>query len=70
MDTQIDVGKYVTRRLLVSDPDLLGRIPGDDKWSGSCAWYVGSPAFAELVKAISKGDSTTEDTILRLWGVR
>lgn len=70
MDTSDNVGADAARELFVCDADLLGRVLGENKWCGSCAWYVGSGAFNALVKAISKGDNTTEDTLLRLWGVR
>lgn len=73
MESSVNVGSEDSRALLVCDPDLCGReVAGEEVrgWNGTVAFYVGSSAFKSLVKTLLKGDAVTEDTLLRLWGVR
>lgn len=67
MDTSDNVGEEFAGGQLFRNVDLRGHTPGY-----VCNWlsYTRPVAFAALVKAISRGDRSVENKILRLWGIR
>lgn len=71
MGSQDSAGKPVAESKLFSYGDLFERrTPFDWVRHWTEFHYFEGEGFAELVKAISKGDSATEDQIFRLWGIR
>lgn len=66
MDASADAGELETWREFFRDVDLY-RI-----YVACCEWCDDptDERFAALVKEIAKGDGVTEDTLLRLWGIR
>lgn len=66
MDTSHNAGEQPARGQLFRDVDLHGReLARDLEWFS----FVRTEAFEELVKAISKGDRSLENQILRRWGI-
>lgn len=62
MDSSDNVGSVAPDRQFVRDADLLrGKL--------DLQWKLDPRGFAILAKAISKGDSSIENSILRCWGV-
>lgn len=67
MDTSSDAGEELSSGCLFRYVDLRGHSA-----SYVCHWlsYSKPVAFAELAKAISRGNSSIESAILRVWGIR
>lgn len=71
MDAQNNAGKQLSLGQLLSDADIQRAYETFDfaaHWTRS--GFVESSAFDAVVKAITKGDSSLTDQILRLWRVR
>lgn len=67
MDASDNAREEFASGFLFRNIDLRGRSP-----AYICNWlsYTRPIAFAALVKAISRGNRSVENKILRLWGIR
>lgn len=76
MDAPDYAGKYPPLKQFVPDFNLLRRESADDPepwplWKQLDGLAFSRPlAFAELVKAIAKGNKSIENSLLRSWGIR
>lgn len=72
MDSSDIARKPVSSGVLFRDTDLFGKVYADfdfvKHWT--CSRFVKSEGFEPLVKAITRGDQSLTDQILRRWGVR